>query len=112
MGYPALVPGDEGEVAVDLFESPALPDHWARLDALEGEGYERRTIMVRVDGEEIPAFIYAARQALGHRPEHRAHRHEGDQNIGRIRPCFAPAQGMAAVQNNPDRDYDSQSPTA
>lgn len=61
MGFPALVPGDEGEVSVDLFESPALPDHWARLDAFEGEGYERRTIIVHVDGEEVLASIYAAR---------------------------------------------------
>jgi len=61
LGYPALVPGDEGEVAVDLFESPALPDHWARLDAFEGKGYERRTIIVQVDGEDISAAIYAAR---------------------------------------------------
>lgn len=61
MGFPALVPGEEGEVAVDLFESASLPDHWARLDAFEGEGYERRPILVRLGDEEVWAFIYAAR---------------------------------------------------
>lgn len=61
MGFPALVPDEEGEVAVDLFESAALPDHWARLDAFEGDGYERRPILVRLDEEEVRAFIYAAR---------------------------------------------------
>ena len=47
-GYPGLVwrPGDP-PVAVEVFESRALPEHWERLDAFEGPGYDR--ILAPVD---------------------------------------------------------------
>ena len=41
-GYPGFVPGGSGKrVAVKVLESPALPDAWDRLDAFEGEAYQR-----------------------------------------------------------------------
>jgi gamma-glutamylcyclotransferase (GGCT)/AIG2-like uncharacterized protein YtfP len=47
------------EVAVQVFESADLPGHWARLDAFEGDEYERVAIDVEVGGEVVRAQIYA-----------------------------------------------------
>jgi gamma-glutamylcyclotransferase (GGCT)/AIG2-like uncharacterized protein YtfP len=59
-GYPGLTLDPEGpEVAVQVFASPDLPTHWARLDAFEGADYRR--VPVRVtgpDGAETEAYIY------------------------------------------------------
>jgi gamma-glutamylcyclotransferase (GGCT)/AIG2-like uncharacterized protein YtfP len=51
--------GDVVEVAV--FESDDLPAHWARLDAFEGDEYERVVAAVTVGDATIPACIYVAR---------------------------------------------------
>ncbi len=63
MGYPALVLDNGAEtVAVDVFESADLPAHWERLDAFEGDEYERIVVIVTLeDGDEIAASLYAAR---------------------------------------------------
>jgi len=58
--YPGLRPDPAGpEVAVQVFESADLPGHWARLDAFEGDEYERVAIDVEVGGEVVRAQIYA-----------------------------------------------------
>lgn len=60
LGYPALEPDPRGEaVAVQIFESDDLPEHWARLDAFEGEGYQRVAIRVTSPEGEVDAYIYA-----------------------------------------------------
>jgi gamma-glutamylcyclotransferase (GGCT)/AIG2-like uncharacterized protein YtfP len=59
MGYPARVPSKGGEsVAVQVFVSPDLPDHWTRLDAFEGDGYRRATIAVSTAAGAMEAWIY------------------------------------------------------
>ncbi|HEX3364476.1 gamma-glutamylcyclotransferase family protein [Phenylobacterium sp.] len=60
-GYPGLTLDPEGaKVAVQVFTSPDLPKHWARLDAFEGADYRRVAVTVTgPDGTEIEAFIYA-----------------------------------------------------
>lgn len=59
LGYPALVPADDGEeIDVDLFLSPDLPAHWSRLDAFEGSEYRRAQITVQTDDGPIKAWIY------------------------------------------------------
>jgi gamma-glutamylcyclotransferase (GGCT)/AIG2-like uncharacterized protein YtfP len=59
-GYPGIVLDESGsEVAGFLFTSASLPDHWARIDQFEGEGYERTlTSATRASGETVDAFIY------------------------------------------------------
>lgn len=60
-GYPALVPDADGDTVHGLvFASAALPAHWARLDAFEGEGYARVRILALLDdGTQVEAFVYA-----------------------------------------------------
>jgi len=59
MGYPALVPAADGEVVeVHLLLSPDLPKHWDRLDAFEGEEYQRTRISVTTDEGVFDAWIY------------------------------------------------------
>lgn len=59
LGYPALTPAADGdEVEVHLFVSPDLPQHWARLDAFEGDEYRRARIMVQTEDGPIEAWIY------------------------------------------------------
>ena len=62
-GFPGLTAMPERDIIdVYLFESLDLPAHWARLDAFEGEGYERGTIKVTIkrNGKEecLDASIY------------------------------------------------------
>ncbi len=48
-GYPGFVAGPAGDrVAVKVFESPALPDAWDRLDAFEGAAYRRILVPVEL----------------------------------------------------------------
>ena len=62
LGFPGLVLDASGDtVAVQLFESPDLPDHWSRLDAFEGEGYQRVLTQVVVANEVLVAYIYVIR---------------------------------------------------
>ena len=64
-GYPGFVPDDRGpSVRGFLFTSERLVDHWARLDAFEGDGYERRKVRVeRGIGGRVEAHVYALRDA-------------------------------------------------
>lgn len=40
-----------------------LTDHWAALDAFEGEAYERvLTTVTRKEGDSVVAFIYVLRK--------------------------------------------------
>ena len=62
LGYPALVLDPAGpEVAVQVFESPTLPQHWERLDAFEGPGYERVLTSVSTPAGTVAASIYVHR---------------------------------------------------
>jgi gamma-glutamylcyclotransferase (GGCT)/AIG2-like uncharacterized protein YtfP len=45
-------------VNVQVFESADLPQHWARLDAFEGDGYRRETARVSTTNGELDACIY------------------------------------------------------
>lgn len=61
-GYPGLRPDPAGpEVAVQLFVSVDLAEHWARLDAFEGVEYERVAIPVATGDGPVSAWIYALR---------------------------------------------------
>lgn len=61
-GYPGLRPDPDGpRVEVQVLISPDLPGHWTRLDAFEGDEYERVTVTVETDGGPLRAQIYALR---------------------------------------------------
>ena len=60
-GYPALILDADGSlIDVDVFESPALPHHWDRLDAFEGPGYRRVAVDVTTADGALRASIYVA----------------------------------------------------
>lgn len=65
-GYPGLVwrPGDP-PLAVEVFESRALPEHWERLDEFEGPGYERLLVPVDTARGVRVSNLYAVRGAPG-----------------------------------------------
>ena len=65
LGYPALRWSESGDaIPVQLFASPDLPKHWARLDEFEGGDYLRILVPVHAAGEVVAvANIYAARSA-------------------------------------------------
>jgi len=59
LGYPGLVLDAAGdEIAVQLFESAGLSEHWNRLDAFEGDGYRRVVVSVQTEAGPVDAFIY------------------------------------------------------
>ena len=59
LGYPGIVLDPDGPtVAVSVLESPALRDHWRRLDAFEGPGYRRTTTTVYTSVGALDAAIY------------------------------------------------------
>jgi len=59
LGFPGLVLDPEGQtIEVLVFESAELVEHWDRLDAFEGEGYERAETLVRTENGDVPAYIY------------------------------------------------------
>lgn len=59
LGFPGLVLDDAGPpVKIHLFRSDVLPDHWDRLDAFEGEGYQRREVTVLTDQGAKRAWLY------------------------------------------------------
>ena len=61
LGHRALVLDPAApQVAVDLFESPDLPQHWGRLDAFEGPGYRRIVATVETADGKVEASIYVA----------------------------------------------------
>ncbi len=60
-GYPALVlEGTGSPIAVQIFESVDLPEHWTRLDEFEGPQYQRVMTDVQTDDGPISAWIYAS----------------------------------------------------
>ena len=60
LGYPAIILTEDGDpVPVNLFVSTDLPDHWARLDDFEGDGYRRVVVTVRTGAGSVEAWIYA-----------------------------------------------------
>lgn len=71
VGYPGIVlDACGGEVDGFLFSSGHLPAHWARLDAFEGEGYERVMAEAKLaDGTIVDAHVYALRGASRRPPD-------------------------------------------
>jgi len=66
-GYPGLVLGEHGgDVQGLVLTSDALPAHWERVDAFEGEGYARVPVQATLDGSgaTVQAFVYVL-SALG-----------------------------------------------
>ena len=63
-GYPGIVLDDQGgDVHGFIFSAEALPAHWARLDAFEGDGYERVVTSAELeDGTVVTAYIYALKR--------------------------------------------------
>jgi len=61
MGCPGIVPSEDGdEVEGFVFSSAHLVDLWSRLDEFEGEGYERVSVTVRINGtHDVEAYVYA-----------------------------------------------------
>jgi gamma-glutamylcyclotransferase (GGCT)/AIG2-like uncharacterized protein YtfP len=59
-GYPGIVPDESAnEVQGFLLTSDDLPQQWKRLDAFEGDGYERVLATVRLgDGSAVEAYLY------------------------------------------------------
>ena len=59
LGYPGLVLDPKADdVAVHVFSSPDLPQHWQRLDGFEGPGYRRVVTEVMTDKGIVEASIY------------------------------------------------------
>ena len=59
IGYPGLALDPAGPVVdVQLFESPELPGHWARLDEFEGADYRRALTRVSTPDGDVDAWIY------------------------------------------------------
>src|SRR5215813_6221759 len=59
LGYPALLLKPDGApLAVQIFESKDLPDHWERLDEFEGPGYRRVITVVETGSGQMHASIY------------------------------------------------------
>ena len=59
VGYPGIVLDQTGdEVQGFLFSSDALAEHLPRLDAFEGNGYERVETSVQLDEGSVDAYIY------------------------------------------------------
>ena len=59
-GYPGIVLDANGDTVGGLvFRSDELAQHWARLDAFEGDGYERVLTNARLaDGSVVEAYVY------------------------------------------------------
>ena len=58
-GFPGLRLDPSGDVIeVQVLESSALPDHWDRLEAFEGEEYERVETCVETPNGRIDAYVY------------------------------------------------------
>ena len=58
-GCPGILLDTAGEaVEVSIFQSTDLPDHWQRLDAFEGDGYQRKETVAQTDDGEMKVSIY------------------------------------------------------
>ena len=64
LGCPGILPSDDGEeVKGYVFSSNQLSEHWAMLDKFEGNGYERISVLVKIEsGEKIEAYVYALKR--------------------------------------------------
>ena len=67
VGYPGIVLDERGgEVQGFIFSSEALAAHWTRLDAFEGDGYERVVTLAELgDGTVVEAYVYALKASRG-----------------------------------------------
>lgn len=63
MGFPGLVLDANAEaIHGQVFSSQLLSRHWSRVDAFEGEGYQRVTTKAKLDdGREVDAWVYILR---------------------------------------------------
>ena len=62
LGYPAIIPDVKADpVEVFIFESADLPAHWDRLDAFEGDEYQRVTVAAETETGPVAVSIYALR---------------------------------------------------
>ena len=62
-GFPGLHwQSGAGRIPVHVLESEALQDHWERLDAFEGPGYQRIAVPIfRANSAPVIGFVYALR---------------------------------------------------
>lgn len=60
VGYPGIILDEYGsEIEGFLFTSERLVDHWARLDELEGEDYDRVLTTAKLrDDTVVDAYVY------------------------------------------------------
>jgi gamma-glutamylcyclotransferase (GGCT)/AIG2-like uncharacterized protein YtfP len=59
LGFPGIILDAAGpEVQVHVFASQDMPNHWARLDAFEGDGYRRVPVAVNAGDDQVTASIY------------------------------------------------------
>lgn len=66
-GCPGMVPSPDGN-AIDgyVLSSESLVEHWGRLDAFEGDGYQRVLVPARLDsGEMVETYVYALNRSGG-----------------------------------------------
>jgi gamma-glutamylcyclotransferase (GGCT)/AIG2-like uncharacterized protein YtfP len=57
--FPCSILDDtDGEVPVDVLESPELAAHWDRLDEFEGDEERRVPVTLATDRGQVEAFIY------------------------------------------------------
>ena len=61
MGSPGIIPTEDGdEVEGFIFSSTHLASYWPMLDEFEGEGYERVSVKVKINGtHDVEAYVYA-----------------------------------------------------
>jgi len=61
MGFPGIDLDEQGdEIQGYIFSSENLSEHWAKLDELEGDAYERVLIKAKLtNNRTVDAYIYA-----------------------------------------------------
>lgn len=64
-GFPVVIPDEHADwVSGQVFTSDDLDADWSRIDAFEGQGYERVKVQVTLaTGDCLTAYVYALRQA-------------------------------------------------
>jgi len=59
LGFPGLILDPSAPpIEVQIFESPELPAHWARLDEFEGPDYRRVVTRVATADGDVGACVY------------------------------------------------------